>query len=90
MFPGRKVGCVYLQPSFFVEVIAVLSPTMGRGPGGWTVLTQGAPSSPGHFGEIWFVVEILTLEQEDDCVQLLFAPQDSDCIIRISFNLWDF
>lgn len=51
---------------------------------------QDAPASLGQFGEIWFVVEILTLEQEDDYVQLLFAPQDSDCIIRISFNLWDF
>lgn len=57
----------------------------------WTILvTQDAPASLGQFGEIWFVVEILTLEQEDDYVQLLFAPQDSDCIIRISFNLWEF
>lgn len=69
---------------------------MGRGP---CLQSQGAldlppmqdaPASLGQFGEIWFVVEILTLEQEDDYVQLLFAPQDSDCIIRISFNLWDF
>lgn len=41
---------------------------MGRGPGlqpqvRWTaLLTQDVPASPEHFGEIWFVVEILTLE----------------------------
>ena len=72
------------------------SAAVGRGPClqarvRWTILlSQDAPASLGQFGEIWFVVEILTLEQEDDYVQLLFAPQDSDCIIRISFNLWDF
>lgn len=36
------------------------------------------------------MVEILTLEHEDSYVQLLFGPQDSYCIICISFNLWDF
>lgn len=36
------------------------------------------------------MVQILTRELEDDYVQLLFGPQDSYCIIRISFNLWDF
>lgn len=36
------------------------------------------------------MVRILTLEHEDNYVPLLFGPQDSYCIIRISFNLWDF
>lgn len=42
------------------------------------------------WGDLSFVVKILTLEHEDNYVQLLFGPQDSYYIIRISFNLWDF
>lgn len=53
-------------------------------------LVQFASERHGASGRSGFVVKILTLEREGNYVQLLFGPQDSYCIIRISFNLWDF
>lgn len=53
-------------------------------------LVQFASERHGALGRSGFVVKILTLEREGNYVQLLFGPQDSYCIIRISFNLWDF
>lgn len=66
------------------------SPGVPRFPPALAPSAQFASERHGASGRSGFVVKILTLEREGNYVQLLFGPQDSYCIIRISFNLWDF